>query len=168
LCDDENPCTLDVCDPVSGCDITPIPDSDGDGYCDATDCDPNDPDVYENAPELCDGKDNDCDGEIDEGLTLDTDLDGLTDCEEILIYGTDPLDADSDHDGLSDGLEVYLSGTDPNDPDTDGDGCTDDLEFSLSCPDNECNDCPTDLDFNGQTNTVDLLLFLQFFGTVCP
>ncbi len=55
----------------------------------------------------------------------DSDGDGLTDLEEIMIYHTDPYNADSDGDGLTDGEEVRIYGTDPNNPDTDGDGLTD-------------------------------------------
>ncbi|MBI3495478.1 hypothetical protein HY065_02535 [Candidatus Berkelbacteria bacterium] len=41
------------------------------------------------------------------GQTLDSDKDGLTDCEEINIYHTDPHNPDTDGDGLTDGVEVY-------------------------------------------------------------
>lgn len=44
-------------------------DNDGDGYPAAEDCDDTNPDVYPGATETCDGVDQDCDGEIDEGAT---------------------------------------------------------------------------------------------------
>lgn len=43
------------------------PDNDNDGVADAQDCKPFDNTVFANAPELCDGKDNNCDGQVDEG-----------------------------------------------------------------------------------------------------
>jgi hypothetical protein len=43
-------------------------DSDGDGVPDTADCSNGDSTIYPGAVEICDWKDNDCDGEIDEGL----------------------------------------------------------------------------------------------------
>jgi len=63
-------------------------------------------------------------------LNPDTDGDGLSDYDEINVYGTDPLNYDTDGDGLSDGDEVNIYGTDPLDPDTDGDGLTDGEEVN--------------------------------------
>lgn len=62
-------------------DTAPTPvDHDGDGAYSDVDCDDDDASVYPGAPELCDGKDNDCDGYSgDEG---DSDTDGTLDCED--------------------------------------------------------------------------------------
>lgn len=58
-------------------------------------------------------------------LSADTDLDGLSDFAEIKQYKTDPLKADTDGDGLNDGEEVNKYKTDPLNVDTDKDGLTD-------------------------------------------
>lgn len=74
-------------------------DADQDGYPLAVDCDDANPDVYPNAPEICDGLDNDCNGEADDGLTFtiyfeDQDGDGfgnpadtLSNCNGIIPAG---------------------------------------------------------------------------------
>ncbi len=46
---------------------------------------------------------------------LDTDNDGLSDWQELNVYGTSPYLADSDSDGLSDSAEIS-GGSDPNCP----------------------------------------------------
>ena len=55
---------------------------------------------------------------------LDTDGDGLSDCDEALDIGTSPTLADTDEDGVDDGTEV-ADGTNPRGSDTDGDGLSD-------------------------------------------
>ncbi len=78
-CDDGKSCTVDSCHPEKGCLNEPI-DEDGDGRSCEQDCDDSDPSVFVGAPELCDGKDNDCDGTKDEPPVVKavcfTDVDG--------------------------------------------------------------------------------------------
>jgi hypothetical protein len=92
-------------------------DLDKDGATSGRDCDDDDSTVYPGAPELCDGKDNDC----DEGTTDETDNDGdgfspcggdcndadpmiAPDAVELLFQadGETPDAVDNDCDGLTD------------------------------------------------------------------
>ncbi len=56
-------------------------DSDGDNHGNVCDCSPFNANIYPNAPEVCDGVDNDCDGVVDEWLKVyqyrDADGDGF-------------------------------------------------------------------------------------------
>ena len=147
-CDDAdattNPGATELCDGIdNNCDDaidegvldTWYADADGDGYgdagaaveaCDgpadtvptATDCDDTDPAVFPSAPELCDGLDNDCDGEADDGVLqtfyVDADEDGYGDpgasveaCEQpdgAVADGTDCDDTTAD--AYPGGIEV--------------------------------------------------------------
>ncbi|MHB8417925.1 MAG: hypothetical protein ACYDCL_07605 [Myxococcales bacterium] len=81
--------------------------------------DPNAPLALGNCP--CAGQPDSC---------LDTDFDGLNDCEEQVLQ-TDPCAGDTDGDGLSDLVELH-SGTNPLVPeanqDSDGDGVSNAIE----------------------------------------
>ncbi len=55
---------------------------------------------------------------------VDSDGDGLTDPEEVVLHGTDPQLADTDGDGLTDAEEI-AAGSDPVDADSDRDGWPD-------------------------------------------
>jgi predicted outer membrane repeat protein len=66
----------------TGATETPV-DSDGDGHLSDVDCDDSNPAVHPGAAEECDGRDNDCDGELDEDgselvpVYVDADGDGF-------------------------------------------------------------------------------------------
>ena len=115
--------------PISACEAP-------EGYVeDGTDCDDGDPESYPDAPERCDGADNDCDGEVDEDLNetwyADADADGFGNPERVLDscdpgegWVADNTDCDDGNSSVHPGAEETC-----NDGDDDCDGAVDeDLE----------------------------------------
>ena len=106
-----------------------VTDADGDGYGEADDCNDLDASIFPDATEICDGIDNDCDDDIDEGV-LET------------WY------ADSDDDGFGDPLNT-TEACDPGSWVATGNDC-DDEDAGLSGASERCdeadNDCDGDID----------------------
>ena len=177
-----NPGMLDFCDGVSNnCNSeidedaffsTYYLDSDGDGFgdplislsacstpvgytIDNNDCDDSNSAINPIAEEICDNIDNNCDLEVDEGLTegncadvdgdglnnfndLDDDNDGILDTVEMSTASNggdtdgdgipDSSDSDSDNDGISDVIEG--GGQDPDNDGFIGEGAIEDLNFN--------------------------------------
>ncbi len=94
--------------PVADTGEAPAADADGDGYGD-DDCDDADAAVNPYAPEICDGQDNDCDGETDEDDALDA----------ATFY------ADADGDGFGDPTAPIASCTQPSGAVSDDQDCDD-------------------------------------------
>ena len=109
---------------IYGSDPT-LADTDGDGYSDGFEIRLSSP-GHELNP--LDPLDSMCDGGA---VGIDSDNDGLTDCEEY-VKGTNRLNPDSDSDGIPDGIE-FLCGTNPLEEeqakDADFDGLLDWLEI---------------------------------------
>lgn len=156
------PLTIDL----SGAGAPSTVDGDEDGFSPADgDCNDGRADVYPGAPELCDGRDNDCDGETpaDEA---DADRDGARVCAG---------DCDDDDDDVRPGApeicddkDSDCDGVNPDRADADGDGfsicdddCDDDddqvsrgLEEVCDGRDNDCSGQADDIDADGDGRSV--------------
>ena len=80
-------------------DIQIYVDADGDGYTAENDCDDSNSSVNPQAEEICDGVDNDCNGEVDDGVGdmyfTDADGDGFGDPEAMVqLCDTPPEDSE--------------------------------------------------------------------------
>ena len=135
-----------------------LTDADGDGYAEWEDCNDRDPMIHPDAVETCDGRDNDCDDEVDEGATTtlyrDADLDGYGDaststtgCEGTGGYAANGDDCDDENPDVHPDADEWCDGLD-NDCDDEVD---EDLEYAdwyadedadgYGDPDSVINDC---------------------------
>ena len=183
-CNDNNPSinpdAVEICDDVDndcngmideGLLVNYYADNDGDGFGDSliviqscsdvmgftlnnTDCDDSNADINPDADEICDGVDNNCDGEIDEGFVLETyysdgDMDGygsgagFTDCFQPPDTSTEGGDCDDTDPNINPGaIEI------PNndiDEDCDGEANVIDLDGDGWNSDEDCDDTNADI-----------------------
>ena len=103
--------------------MTGCHDVDGDGYSGPLDCDPFDESIHPGAVEVCDGIDQDCDGDIDEGVQLvfffDADGDGYGDpehtetaCAPSSCFVDNDLDCDDLDQGINPDVPESCDGLD--------------------------------------------------------
>ena len=113
----------------------------------AGDCEPLEAGVYPGAEEVCNGLDDNCDGDVDEGAD-DFDGDGIADC----------VDPDVDGDGVVDVVDNCLGLANPGQENLDGDdlgdACDPDKDGDGVAPPADCDDEDGDI-YPGQTDVLD-------------
>ena len=72
-------------------------DLDGDGYDSTVDCNDYNSDVYSGAPEICDGIDNNCNGQIDEGCGSGSDGTGTTMYQSLEDMSPEDIEGEVDY-----------------------------------------------------------------------
>lgn len=90
-------------------------DFDNDGYksglCDTAsplfDCNDSSPEINPAAVEICDGIDNDCDGQYHPDYYKDSDGDGINDCLDNCPNDHNPDQSDVDGDGIGDACDLF-------------------------------------------------------------
>jgi hypothetical protein len=163
---------LSACPPTGEVPDTGHPmDWDVDGFFGRDDCDDDDPDVHPGAEEACDGVDNDCDGDIDEGFEdshtwyADSDGDGYGDpqaraqhCEQPEGWVADNTDCDDTDPAVYPGAEdTWYDGVDSDcdradDHDADADGWPWEGSGGEDCDDADPTAHPGVLDWVDETD----------------
>jgi len=159
------------------------------------DCQDWNANTYPTAPELCDGWNNDCDDEVDEGTAqlewfLDADGDGFGDASVPVLLSCTPLtervlvagDCNDSEATMYPGAPLLEDGLDnncdgliweeelnpcPGDFDLDGTRTINDMLQLLSGFGCEAG-CSASMDNLDTVDTADLLLWLGVFGLDCP
>jgi len=123
-CADGDACTIDTCDAAAGCASTPDPlcagqDLDGDGYIaiadGGDDCNDADDSVNPGAVESCNGIDDNCDTEVDEGFGAGAACESSANSCGVTASGVMAC--------TEDGLGVACDATPPADPVGYGNAC---------------------------------------------
>jgi len=122
----------------SGRCVSATGDADGDGYALRDDCDDGDPTTNPAAQEQCNGKDDNCDGKIDEGF--DADADGWMSC----AIGAKKADCNGADALVNPGAQEVCNGKDDDCDGTIDEGFDKDNDGFYTCPRNgmpaDCDD----------------------------
>jgi hypothetical protein len=165
-----NPGATEVCNGVDDdCDtviddgvlLTFYQDADGDGFGNAgaptlactappgfvsnsTDCNDGNASINPGATEVCNGTDDDCDGNVDEGFDADGDL--VPDCTDNCPLVANPGQANADGDPQGDACDNCPLVSNPSQADCDSDSIGDACEGQPDC---NLNGIPDDCDIAG-------------------